>query len=484
MNLTVIALYIGAMIAIGWYAKRRVRNETEFLVAGRRLGPLLYAGTMAAVVLGGASTIGGVGLGYQYGISGMWLVFSIGCGILFLSLAFAARINRLEVFTVSQMLELRYGPGASLLSGVVMCGYTLMLAVTSTIAYGDIFGVLFGLDKAPAILIGGGVVILYSVLGGMWSITLTDFVQFAIKSVGIFGILLPMVLIDAGGLPGLRAHLPATAFAPGHIGTGTIVTDFVIYFFGLVIGQDIWQRVFTARSEPVAKWAGTAAGLYCLLYALAGAVIGMCAKVLLPDIAKRDDVYAQIVTFALPPGLAGLVMAAALAAIMSTSSGALIATATVAKEDIVHTILRRRRDTRPPTDHDEVRDSRWYIFGFGLVVVAIACVLRDVVAALTISYDILVGGLLVAIVGGIVWPRGTIAGALAGIAVGTVLTLATMAVLRDIYANEPVFAGLGGSLIAYIAVSLLSRPTSPDIRARWDTRMRRERTPTQDNSTK
>src|SRR5262245_50096609 len=101
MDLIVIALYIGAMLGIGWYGKRRTRNEEEFLVAGRRLGPFLYAGTMAAVVLGGASTVGGVGLGYQFGISGMWLVFFIGTGVLLLSWAFAARINRLEVYTVS-----------------------------------------------------------------------------------------------------------------------------------------------------------------------------------------------------------------------------------------------------------------------------------------------------------------------------------------------------------------------------------------------
>jgi len=81
---------------------------------------LLYSGTMAAIVLGGASTIGGVGLGYQYGISGMWLVMAIGVGILLLSLLFAGRIQRLRVYTVSQMLELRYGPGSSVLSGVVM----------------------------------------------------------------------------------------------------------------------------------------------------------------------------------------------------------------------------------------------------------------------------------------------------------------------------------------------------------------------------
>ncbi len=74
---------------------------------------MLYSGTMAAIVLGGASTIGGVGLGYKYGISGMWLVVAIGVGMLALSLLFAGRIQRLRVYTVSQMLELRYGPGSS-----------------------------------------------------------------------------------------------------------------------------------------------------------------------------------------------------------------------------------------------------------------------------------------------------------------------------------------------------------------------------------
>ena len=162
MDLVIIAVYIGAMIGIGFYAKGKAKSESDFLVAGRRLGPLLYSGTMAAVVLGGASTIGGVGLGYQYGISGMWLVFSIGCGILLLSLVFAGRINRLGVYTVSQMLELRYGRGANLLSGIVMWAYTLMLAVTSTIAYGTVFGVLFDIGKVPSIIIGGAVVVCYS----------------------------------------------------------------------------------------------------------------------------------------------------------------------------------------------------------------------------------------------------------------------------------------------------------------------------------
>src|SRR6185436_4320597 len=263
-----------------FWGKRRATTQSDFLVAGRRLGPLLYSGTMAAIVLGGASTIGGVGLGYQYGISGMWLVVAIGVGILLLSLLFAGHIQRLRVYTVSQMLELRYGPGSSVLSGVIMWGYTLMLSVTSTIAYSTIFGALFDIGKVPAIILGGSVVIIYSTLGGMWSITLTDFVQFIVKTIGIFFILLPVLLIKAGGLDGLHAKLAPEMFDFGNIGQGRIITYFVVYFFGLVIGQDIWQRVFTAGSENVAKWAGVASGVYCLFYAVAGAVIGMCAHAL------------------------------------------------------------------------------------------------------------------------------------------------------------------------------------------------------------
>ena len=70
MDVLVVLVYLVSMIAFGFWGRRRAQSQSDFLVAGRRLGPMLYSGTMAAVVLGGASTIGGVGLGYQYGLSG------------------------------------------------------------------------------------------------------------------------------------------------------------------------------------------------------------------------------------------------------------------------------------------------------------------------------------------------------------------------------------------------------------------------------
>jgi solute:Na+ symporter, SSS family len=463
VDVAIVIAYLIAMIAFGFWGKRRATTESDFLVAGRRLGPFLYAGTMSALVLGGASTIGGVGLGYEYGLSGMWLVIAIGTGVLLLSLLFAGRVQRLGVYTVSQMLELRYGPGSSVLSGVVMFGYTLMLSVTSTIAYATIFAALLDLPRVPSILVGGLVVVVYSALGGMWSITLTDFVQFLIQTVGIFLILLPVVLVQADGF----AALPPEALSPTAIGGATIVTYFVIYTFGLLIGQDIWQRVFTARSPGVARWAGAASGVYCLVYGVAGALIGMAASVLVPGLEERDDAFAAVVDATMPAVLAGLVLAAALAAVMSTASGALIATATVFGQDILQRVRGRAAGA---TEDAHVRSNRILIGAFGVVVIVIACLLQDVVAALTVAYDILVGGLLVPIIGGLVWRRGTNVGAVAAMGVGTVATLVTMAVVGDLYANEPVYAGLAAGLVVFVVGSLVTRPTAPEVLAEWDRR--------------
>jgi hypothetical protein len=104
------------------------------------------------------------------------------------------------------------------------------------------------------------------------------------------------------------------------------------------------------------------------------------------------------------------------------------------------------------------------------VMVLIACALQDVVAALTVAYDILVGGLLVPILGGLVWRRGTNVGAVAAMAVGTVATLATMMYVGDIFANEPIYVGLASGLVVFVVGSLATKPTDPEVLAEWDRR--------------
>jgi hypothetical protein len=113
LDFVVIALYFAVMIGAGYWGLRRARSADDYLVAGRRLGPFMYVGTLSAVVLGGASTIGGIALGYANGISGMWLDFWIGMGVIALGILMSTRLSRLGVYTVSEMLENRLDLGAA-----------------------------------------------------------------------------------------------------------------------------------------------------------------------------------------------------------------------------------------------------------------------------------------------------------------------------------------------------------------------------------
>jgi SSS family solute:Na+ symporter len=460
------------MVALGWWGMRRTQNKSDYLVAGRRLGPLMYAGTMAAVVLGGASTVGGIGLGYTYGVSGAWLVVAIGVGILVLHLFFAKRISRLRVYTVSEMLDLRYGGNSRVISGLVMWGYTFMLTVPSVLAFSTIFSGLFELPRVVAIILGGSIVVLYSTMGGMWSVTMTDMAQFAIKTVGLIMILTPVAIWSVGGFSGMRESLDPAYFSPANIGGGTILTYFVIYSLGLLIGQDIWQRVFTGRDDRVAKAGGIGAGVYCLVYGVCGALIGTAAAVMFPDLADPDDSFTLMVEATLPVGLAGLVLAAALSAVMSTASGALIACSAVTSTDLwpqARRLFGRGQGTQAKGG-DEVAANRVFTLVLGVSSVCVALAVGNVVAALTLAYNILVGGLLVAILGGLVWRRGTRAGALASMLSGSAAVIVTMA-LTGLLANEPIYVGLGTALVVYVVVSLMTEPTDPTVLDLWQRRL-------------
>lgn len=453
VDIGVVVAYLAAMLLLGWYGMRRARTQEDFLVAGRNLGPAFYMGTMAATVLGGASTVGTVRLGYVHGISGFWLCAMLGLGIVVLNVCLARPLLKLRIYTVTQILEFRYSARTRHVSALVMMAYALMLAATSVIATGTVMQVLFDMPFWLAILVGGGVVVVYSAVGGMWSLTLTDIVQFLIKTIGLMAVLLPICLYRVGGWDQLVAKLPASSFEATAIGWPTIVTYFLIYFFGILIGQDIWQRVFTARSERVARLAGAAAGLYCIVYGLVGALIGMTAKVLLPDLANVNNAFAAIVQAELPAGIRGLVIAAALAAMMSTASAAMLASATVLAEDLLPALRGGRGFTH-------VRSHRLMTLLAGLATLGIALAVDDVLDALTCAYNLLVGGMLVPILGAIWWRRATTAGAIASMLLGCATAVGFM--IRDgLAANTPIYASLAVSAFSFLVVSLMGRASEP-----------------------
>lgn len=296
-------------------------------------------------------------------------------------------------------------------------------------------------------------VVIYSAVGGMWSLTLTDIVQFVIKTVGLMFVLLPICIMRVGGWDQLVARLPAASFDFTTIGWSTIATYFVIYFFGILIGQDIWQRVFTARTTGVARVAGSVAGVYCVLYGLAGALIGMAAKVLLPDLDNPNNAFAAIVQASLPDGIRGMVIAAALAAMMSTASAAMLATSTVLAEDLLPALRGGRR-------FENVSSHRLITLLAGFTAVGIALAVDDVLSALTCAYNLLVGGMLVPLLGAIYWRRATTPAAIASMLLGCGAAIVFM--IKDgLDANTPIYVSLAVSLASMVVISLATRADAP-----------------------
>lgn len=448
LDLLIVVFYFVVIGAVGWLGVRRATTKEDYLVAGRNLGPGMYLGTLSAVVLGGASTIGSVKLGYNHGISGAWLCGALGMGIMVLSTVLAKPLLQLKLYTVSQVLARRYHPAARVTSGAIMLAYDLMVAVTSIIAIGSVMQVMFGLPFATSILLGGGLVVLYSTLGGMWSLTLTDIIQFIIMTVGMMLVLMPMSIIKAGGWEAFGSLLPASYYQLSSIGLDTILVFFLIYFFGILIGQDIWQRVFTARSTHVARYAGLGAGVYCVLYGVTGALIGMAGKIVLPQLANTDGAFAAIAQAVLPAGISGLVAAAALAALMSTASACLLASSTIALEDVLPVIRKR--------PSGGLAAGRWTTLIMGGIMLGLAFLVRDVMAALTLAYNLLVGGMLIPLVGAIFWSRATSTGAIASMLAGSLCVLGLM-YYHGIEANSPIYGGLLAGGLAFVVGSLLTR---------------------------
>src|SRR5262249_20828665 len=155
----------------------------------------------------------------------------------------------------------RYNPVTRRVSALIMFAYALMIGVVSTLGISTVMQVFLHLPFALAVLLSGGLVVAYSTVGGMWALTLTDMVQFIITTIGMILLLVPISLHRVGGWDELVARLPSSAFNLTAIGYDTIITYVLIYTFGVLIGQDIWQRVFTARSPTVARYAGTVAGI-------------------------------------------------------------------------------------------------------------------------------------------------------------------------------------------------------------------------------
>ena len=464
VDYAIIAVYFIAIVAIGFVALRFTKTKEDYLVAGRRLSFPLFFGCMAALALGGGSTVGSTELGYRYGFGGIWLNVSIGCGLILAGLLVTSKLSKLRALSVNEVVEGSYGPTARLFSTALTLIYTVTLSVVQVIAIGTIINGVLGLDSTWSMVAGGGIVIAYTFAGGMWSVTMTDIVQFVVKTVGIL-ILAPIFCLTAvGGWDSLTAQLPTGFFSVGNMGFDKSFAYILLYVPGLIIGQDIWQRIFTAKSEKVSKTGTICAGVYSIAYAFATVIIGMSVAVLLPDMTEPQNAFVAGVTAFLPVGIRGLVLAAAMAATMSVSSGTILAASTIAYNDLYCRFSRRngrvaqnRRISRLHRPQlSEVALTRLFSALIGLVVMVCALWINDVLVGIDISYGYLSGCVFVPLVASFVLTRFSPKAGLFSLGLSAVAVTIGFIALGTA-SSLPILAGMATGLGTYIVVSLLDK---------------------------
>ncbi|OUO88341.1 sodium:solute symporter [Gordonibacter sp. An230] len=459
IDYVIIALYFIVIVAIGFTAARLSKTQEDYLVAGRRLSFPLFFGCMAALTLGGGSTIGSTELGYEYGFGGIWLNLSIGLGLVLAGFLVTSKLSRLRALSVNEVVEKSYGPTARVFSSTLTLIYTLTLSVVQVISIGTIINGVVGLDPTLSMVAGGGIVILYTFVGGMWSVTMTDIVQFVVKTVGIL-ILAPIFCISAaGGWDALVSKVPETYLSVGSMGFDKSFSYLVLYVPGLIIGQDIWQRIFTAKNERVSKRGTIGAGIYSILYALATVIIGMSVAVLLPHLDDPQNAFVVGVSTFLPMGVRGLVLAAAMAATMSVSSGTILASSTILYNDLYARFIQKRGDRRTAL-LEEVTVTRLFALIIGVVVMICSLWINDVLAGIDICYGYLSGCVFVPLVASFVLKRFSPNAGLYALGASAVVVTACFLVVGT-SSSVPIVAGMITGLAVYAATNLFDKRKTP-----------------------
>ena len=459
IDVIIVLAYLALMIGCGFYSMKRASGSTsEYLVAGRRLPFWIFFPCLAAVILGGGSTFGSASKAYQYGLSGAWPTLMFGLGVVMIGLFLATRIARLKVYTLSEMLERRYAHGTRYVSAVISAFYTMMIAVVQIVALGTVLKALLGWELNTAIIVGGLITMVYTMMGGMIAITITDVIQFVLMSIGIM-ILIPSGVTQVGGWDQLVAQVPPEFLTMTNVSGERMLAYFLLLFLGIMIGQEIWQRMFTASTQEVARKGSIAAGVFSIFWGLSMGVCGILAYVLLPGLDNAAEALPRLVIEVLPVGLSGIVLAALMSALMSTVDSTVLGAATLVTNDLLRPMLGL-------DDEAEMKASRYATGVISLIVIALGVWVGDVWTALDTAYAYLSGCIFIPVMAAFFWPKANWQGALASIVISALVVSVTI-YFTSVSSLDPIMYGMLSGLVSIVVVSLMAGSPAEEDMAQW-----------------
>lgn len=479
IDIGIVAVFLAFLFFFGSIFYKWVKNPDDFYVAGRLLPPFILAAVLTATNVNMYSFIGQAGKAYEQGISIVWHTWTGNMALVLAGLFILPILRRLEVRTIPEFLEARYGLGMRVLIAILWIfrlsfwlGIVLYTGATAAM-------VITGTGESSYLmwaLVFSVITILYTTAGGMWSVALTDVLQFSLMLLGAL-IFFPIIMARAGGFSEIARGLPPSALelVPR---TGQLNWTFILAIFLLGIqwactDQGMLQRAFSGRDVKSVAKGLILSGIQTTPFALLWYLPGLAARAIDPGIQGADTVIPAMLARFLPTGIFGLILCGLLSAQMSTISSNINSTATLFTSDIYQRVFKRKASAR-----QVLVVVRVVTLLVGLFMVGFSFFARQmgaVNAYLTVIGITDMPLFVVAILYGIFWKKGNWLGAMAGYLAGAITGGLSIFVFFAGHPNSSAygtFLGAGAALVFTPAFSLLgkkfTRPEKADgIRRAW-----------------
>jgi solute:Na+ symporter, SSS family len=465
MLITFVVMYLAVTIAIGLIAAMRVKNSRDYLIAGRSLPLYMNAATVFATWFGAETVLAVSATFAKDGLNGIpGDPFGASVCLVLAALLFARLFYRMNLLTIGDFYKHRYGKPVEVLTSVAIVMSYLGWTSAQMSALGLVIHVLSGgaVDLNTAILCGAGVVLVYTIFGGMWSVAFTDLFQTVVIVIG-----LTLVAVLVGDMAGGAGKVISQAAADGKFdmfpadmgaaGWWAMAGAFFAFAFGSIPQQDVFQRMTSAKNETTAVRGTMIGGLVYFCFAFIPIFIGYAALIAEPSLKElfaSDD--GRVIQRILPDLILGkmplwaqvMFFGALLSAILSTASGALLAPTALFTENVL----------KPFVPH---MGDRQFLLTLRIILVTFTAgaLLFAVNSESTMyemvqnAYNVTLTGAFVPLLAGAYWRRATTQGALASIVfgVGTWLAATQVAPEAMVPAN---LLGLFASAIFMVIGSL------------------------------
>lgn len=463
-----LVVYVCAMFAIAFWAKGRIHSQEDYLVAGRRLPFSLACATLFATWFGAGTLLTATDEVRAEGLRSAALE-PIGAGLCLVvaGLFYARRLWALKILTLPDFYGRRFGTRAEIVASLIMVpGYFGWIAA-QFVALAGLLELYWGIPPAAGILLVAAVGTGYTLIGGMWSVTLTDAAQLVILLLGLVALAFSVLLTlgDGGGIlagferlmaetPADRRVLIPTENLSELVGWLSVI---VIAMLGNIPGQDLAQRIFASKSARVAAQACLVGGVLYIVFGMAPVLSGLATD-LIGGAEEESATVALLASLLLSPWLGMLFVLALTSAVLSTIDSAILAPGSV----LANNIFRRLWPRVPP-----LTLARYGVLLVAVASLGFAYLGENAYALLETAYAIGLVGLFVPLTLGLMSRRGHARAAFASMITGTTIWLVHLALGWESFGGD-----LTGSLylpqelvatlcawVAYEAAALLERKT-------------------------